>query len=389
MRRLPPTIKRIPPRWCTGLLWGAVAALALATFATMSTQPVPMHLFLPPRVNEQVQLSRWTLGVTAAAMALPLGFARRSPVPVLYVVLAEAALSVGLGQRPWTYFAAVDVLVLFVVATRSRLAAAVAALAAPVVWACGSVASAPYQRLADLTRADETTLLTVIAWIIGFAIRQRRGYGDARREWSTAQAVTAERLRIARELHDMIAHSVSIIALQAGAAGRCLETQPAEARSALTAIEITSRETLAGLRRMLGALRDADADPAAGLDGIDRMAAAAAQAGVTVAVEWHGSRRPLPPEIDRSAFRVIQESVTNVVRHAGTRHCRVSIDQRGEELTVEIVDDGCGGTVTGNGYGLAGMRERVSLLHGRFDAGPRAEGGFRVAARFPVPAGTR
>ena len=104
-------------------------------------------------------------------------------------------------------------------------------------------------------------------------------------------------------------------------------------------------------------------------------------------MRWHGQQRPLPADVDASAFRIIQEAVTNVVRHAGTGHCQVSIDHQDSELSIEVVDAGRGGTATGTGYGIAGMRERVGLLNGQFTAGQRPGGGFRVAARLPVPAG--
>jgi signal transduction histidine kinase len=248
---------------------------------------------------------------------------------------------------------------------------------------------------------DEVLGLVVtiaIAWLIGNSIRQSRTHAEELRTQAEAQAATAERLRIARELHDMVAHSIGIIAIQAGAGRRVIGTQPAEARDALAAIETTSRETLAGLRRMLGALRRADPggepgtaplDPAPGLADVSRLATATADAGVLVDVQWCGQHRPLPADVDTSAFRIIQEAVTNVVRHAGTGHCRVSIDHQDDELSIEVVDDGCGGTTTGTGYGIDGMRERVGLLHGQFAAGPRPGGGFRVAARLPVPAAAR
>lgn len=167
-----------------------------------------------------------------------------------------------------------------------------------------------------------------------------------------------------------------------------LETQPAGARKALSAIELTSRETLAGLQRTLGALRQTEALPAQGLENVGRPAAATTDTGVQVEVLWRGQRRPLPPEIDLSAFRIIQESVTNVVRHANARHCQVSVDDRDEELAIEAVDDGHGfargDTTRGTGHGISGMRERAGLLRGQFSAGPRPEGGFRVAARLPA-----
>jgi signal transduction histidine kinase len=229
-------------------------------------------------------------------------------------------------------------------------------------------------------------LTAVIAALTGHSIRQVRQYTERLRTQAAAQAVTAERLRIARELHDMVAHSIGIIALQAGAAARVVDTQPARAREAMIAVETTGRETLTGLRRMLGALREADGRTAPTLADLGRLTEATAAAGVHVDVRWRGERRPLPPEVDLSAYRIIQESLTNVVRHAGTDSCRVTVDHRGEDLGIEIADDGRGGTTGGTGYGLIGMRERVTLLRGDFTAEPAADGGFRVTARIPLPA---
>jgi signal transduction histidine kinase len=164
----------------------------------------------------------------------------------------------------------------------------------------------------------------------------------------------------------------------------------------MRAVENEGRETLAGLRRMLVALRAADEGQSpeaapAGLADVDRLAATTTAAGVRVEVHRLGEARQLPPDIDLSAFRIVQESVTNVVRHAGTRACRVTLDYRDdEELAVEITDDGLGrGSSTDTGFGVAGMRERVALLHGEFTAAPRPEGGFRVTARLPLPVAVR
>ena len=187
-------------------------------------------------------------------------------------------------------------------------------------------------------------LTTVIAWLAGDSLRQAAERVEARRAQAQAQAAVNERLRIARELHDMVAHSIGIIAIQAGVGRRVIDTQPAEARNALAAIEATSRETLAGLRQMLGVLRRADARadrrPAGrqrpGLADLDRLAATTRDAGVRVEVQWLGPRRPLPADIELSAFRIIQEAVTNVVRHAGTGHCQVTVDYRDEELAIEV-----------------------------------------------------
>ncbi|TDC55738.1 sensor histidine kinase [Actinomadura sp. KC345] len=246
--------------------------------------------------------------------------------------------------------------------------------------------------------ANDVLLMTlvlgiIVTWMAGNSVRVRRVHAERLREQATAQAVADERLRIARELHDMVAHSIGIIAIQAGVGGRVIDTQPAEARNALDAIEATSRDTLAGLRRMLTALRKDDPGtaplgPAPGLGDLDGLAEATKEAGVRVGIRTKGELRALPPDVDLSAYRIVQEAVTNVVRHADTDECRVTVDYGDGELAVEIEDDGHGGVV-GAGYGIVGMRERVTLLRGEFTAGPRPGGGFRVAVRIPLEAAAR
>jgi signal transduction histidine kinase len=246
-------------------------------------------------------------------------------------------------------------------------------------------------------------LAMIIAWLIGNSIRQARARAELVRAQATAQTALAERLRIARELHDIVAHSIGIIAIQAGAGSRVFDARPDQAREALAAIEATSRETLSGLRRMMTGLRRAEPGsgpgqaalgPAPGLADVERLAAMTLDAGVQVEVEWLGSREPLPADIDLSAFRIIQEAVTNVVRHAGTDRCLVWIDQQDGYLSIEVTDSGRGApaskiSVAGTGYGITGMRERAALLGGDFSAGPRPGGGFRVAVRLPVPVPAR
>jgi signal transduction histidine kinase len=238
------------------------------------------------------------------------------------------------------------------------------------------------------------TLVMIIAWLIGNSIRQAQVQAELRRTQAAGRAAMAERLRIARELHDIVAHSIGIIAIQAGSGRSVFDARPDEARDALAVIEATSRETLSGLRRMVTGLRRAEPGqaplgPAAGLAGIERLAATALAAGVRVDVDWRGSREPLPADIDLSAFRIIQEAVTNVVRHAGTSQCQVCIDQQDGQLSLEVTDSGHGSSAAGTGYGITGMRERAALLGGDFSAGPRPGGGFRVAARLPVLASAR
>lgn len=247
---------------------------------------------------------------------------------------------------------------------------------------------------------DKGLLLVVIAWLAGLSLRRAREHAEAMSAQVVRREVVAERLRIAREMHDTVAHSIGIIALQAGAARRVINNRPDRAREALTEIETAGRQTLSSLRRALGALREADEEvdrPATpthrlpGLVDLDRLAAATTAAGVQVDVRWEGKRRRLPAEVDLAALRIAQESIANVVRHADATSCEVIIDYRkDDEVTVEITDAGRGHhRDPGSGFGLTGLRERVALLHGEFRAGPRSNGGFQVYARLPVPVAAR
>ncbi len=338
------------------------------------------------------------------AASLLVGVLRRMPLLALALTLfgatavvvfrpntGPAGLSVSY-QGQFLSYLAVDLVVAFVVATRTRR---VSAVAVAVAFAVQLMAVGSFAHGDNLAVNGVIALLAMVAsCMVGLLSRERREHAVALRSQEVAEAVTAERLRIARELHDMVAHSIGVIAIQAGVGSRVVQTQPAEAREALRAIEATSRETLSGLRRTLVALRQADRDatapgdaPSPGLADLERLVTATAGAGVRVDVRFSGERRPLPADIDLSAYRIVQEALTNVVRHAGCDHCRVTIDYGDEELSVEVVDDGrgAGGSGSVHGFGIIGMRERVGLLHGRLSAGPRPEGGFRVAARLPLP----
>ncbi|PSM45374.1 two-component sensor histidine kinase [Streptomyces dioscori] len=300
-----------------------------------------------------------------------------------------------LGQAaefPLVQFLAPDVALYFVAATAPRRTSGRAAGMALTVLVIPLVVRLSGGGSINTAAQLAVALTVLVAWLLGNSARQSRRHAEQSRAQAAVQATTAERLRIARELHDVVAHTIGIVALQAGAARRVIDTQPARAREALGEVENAARETLSGLRRMLGALRRADAHDAPphaapSLSDVEGLAAATTAAGVRVVVQWHGRRRPLPPDIDLSAYRIVQESVTNVVRHAGARSCLVRVDHQDAELTLEITDTGRGpgGGGARAGYGLVGMRERVALLQGQFTAGARPEGGFRVAARLPLP----
>ncbi|MUN38591.1 sensor histidine kinase [Actinomadura litoris] len=331
--------------------------------------------------------------VPAAALTLVVAsLLRRHPLPavtVLLVAWGAACLVAGTVAVALVEMLTTDLAVGYVAVHHPRRTS----LTAAAMAFCTQVATIGLFPGTDVASRGVLILVALVAaWTVGNSARERREHARELSERATAQAVTAERLRIARELHDMVAHSIGIIAIQAGVGSRVIDTQPGEARNALDAIEATSREALSGLRRMLGALRRADEpgtaplDPAPGLADLDRLVAATADAGVRVDLRWRGERRPLPPDIDLSAFRIIQEALTNVVRHAGTSDCEVRVGYLDDELSVEIVDDGIGVADPGAGYGLVGMRERAGLLKGDLTAGPRPGGGFRVAARLPLEA---
>jgi signal transduction histidine kinase len=337
----------------------------------------------------------------AVVMALPATMLGRRPLPALLLMTGGAiavVMAMGPGDATVGPRLAV-VLAVGAVAAASRPRVGVGAAAAAwsalvcteIIWRVIVGGGSLPRRIAVAVLATQlvlSALLVAVSLTIGLLVRQRREHADTMREQAAAQTIIGERLRIARELHDSVAHSIGIIALQAGAANRVFDTQPARARQAIGVVETASREALAELRRMLGGLRASDSGDAlaTGLADLPKLASATTKAGVRVDVQWLGTPAALPPEIDRSAFRIIQEAVTNVVRHAGVDSCRVTVEHADGALAVEVLDDGQGPPGTpGTGHGLVGMRERVALLRGDFSAGPRAQGGFRVAARLPMP----
>ncbi|TDB93554.1 sensor histidine kinase [Actinomadura sp. 7K534] len=362
----------------TAVLWFAAVLYPVVLFATMASGESGF-------VGEEVLVS-------ALLTVLTLALLLRNPLPVQVILLfawTAALVQMQDGAIAGLQILITDLGVGYIAATRSRRVSVPVAVVTLAVQFLSVLAFVSAEDILLMT----VVLAVAVAWMVGNSVRGRREHAETLREQATAQAVAEERLRIARELHDMVAHSIGIIAIQAGVGGRVIETQPAEARNALNAIEVTSRETLAGLRRMLTVLRRDDAgaaplDPAPGLGDLDRLAEAAKDAGVRVDLRVKGERRPLPPDVDLSAYRIVQEAVTNVVRHAGTDACRVTIGYGDGELSIEVDDDGRGG-VLGPGYGIVGMRERVGLLRGDLIAGPRPDGGFRVAARLPLPAAVR
>ncbi|GAA0942819.1 hypothetical protein GCM10009550_14280 [Actinocorallia libanotica] len=378
-----PLLRRLPPGTWAVLAWAAGLAYEAAVSVRL---PGEVPRFRPEGLGSLTSGHvPFVVAATALILVGGLLLGRRS-LSALALLLAGAvfaAMALNSTEIAFPQFLAADAALVHIAATRPRRTSAAAVAMALAVLAGHSAVRVMLGFPIGTSTQSSVALTAVIAWLAGGWVRQSREHA----RMTHAQAVTAERLRIARELHDSVAHSIGVIAIQAGAAKMVADARPAAAREALDAIEQASRETLAGLRRMLGALRQGDpveTVPASGLADLERLAATTAAAGVHVDVRRSGRRDPLPAEIDLSAFRIVQEAVTNVVRHAGTGGCRVSIEHREDELAIEIVDSGRGGTGLGGGHGIVGMRERVGLLHGDFTAGPRPEGGFRVAARLPV-----
>jgi signal transduction histidine kinase len=266
-----------------------------------------------------------------------------------------------------------------------------------------------YQGWSDARTAVEPAL-ALAALFLGWAVSSRRAYvveiearavqAEHTREEEARRQVDAERLRIARELHDVLAHGIATISVQAGVAAHVLYDRPEHAAQALRTIKATSKEALRELRGILGVLRDADEiesrEPAPGLGQLSRLIDATSNAGLPTRVTISGIRRPLPGTVDLAAYRIVQESLTNVLRHARAANAFVAISYADEEMTISIDDDGRGTIGMSNGtngysnpagHGILGMRERAHALGGEVEAGPRADGGFRVSARLPVTTG--
>ena len=232
------------------------------------------------------------------------------------------------------------------------------------------------------------TLLSVAELI---RVRNQRAVAVRHRQDEEARRrASEERLAIARDLHDVVAHNISVINVQANTALHLMDRQPERAREALTAIHEVSRQALGELRSVLGVLRADGADaplmPSPGLDRLGELAAHARTAGIAVRVVEQGEPRPVPAGVDTAAYRIVQEALTNAVRHSGGRAATIRLCYDPDALTIEVDDDGREALPSRPGNGVAGMTERARALGGTLDAGPRSGGGFRVLARLPTGA---
>jgi signal transduction histidine kinase len=237
--------------------------------------------------------------------------------------------------------------------------------------------------------------MVAVVVVAGIAVANRRAYVEsirARAEQDARRRIDEERLRIARELHDVVAHTMATINVQAGVAVHVLPTRPEAAADALQAIKAASKEGLRELRAILNVLRQADdadpTQPAPGTAQLETLVDGARRAGLETTLSVTGTPIPLPAAVDLAAYRIVQESLTNAIRHAGPAQATVSLCYGDDELRIDVADTGRGklaGVVSeGAGHGLAGMRERAAAVGGSVETGPSPGGGYRVAARLPL-----
>ena len=399
-RQRPPLTKRLSPRHWAALDYVVGAVFGLILLASIRKGVIRAfenpYAFVPYRPISFA----WPLALFLAMVAvMAVGMRRRRPAFMLGVLLAGSVVVttlIGPENGALTYFLPVAYVLYLVAATYEHRQAAVRVLIAVFATLLADAV------LIHLTGGGfvpsgslvSAALFVIIAWFTGYIVRQRRRYAVRLQDEAASKAVAEERLRIARELHNVVAHSMSVIAVQAGYGQYVIDSQPADARNALGAIQATSREALDEMRRMLGALRQADesdlaarnppgaADaevgesgpagrlgvgrrlngvdglsrvngasgangtaplsPAPGLADLDRLLSRTASAGVRVDVTRCGEPRELPASIDLSAYRIVQESLTNVVKHARTSACRVLIGYGHDELVLEVTDNGAG-----------------------------------------------
>jgi signal transduction histidine kinase len=450
-----------PPRafWIV-LDWLAAGFCWVVVFGMVLTAPGPRH------AAHLVSGRGLLAALLALGLAAPVAFRRRAPARALAAVLAVCIVTLAVGGDLIRGAFLPLAMVLYGAASTARRAVAAAGLAIALILLLAVQGIELHFEGVGSGNAVAVSLTLTIVWVVGYSVQQRRTYMAQVRDRAASDAVTRERLRIARELHDVVAHSMTVVAVQAGYGEYVFDSQPAQARAALGAIQAVSREALGEMQRLLGVLRQtAPAGPpaaavgpaalaapspgtalarpaprdgvtapvtapgAAGTDGaapvarervpavsaqpplapvpglanLDRLIERTAGAGVRVTVQHTGQPRSVPASLDLSAYRIVQEALTNVVKHSGAATCRVLVDYGDDALRIQVTDDGPGagpGTAPAPaagparlapalpraGHGLLGMRERVSLAGGEFSAAPRPGGGFQVRAQLPLPA---
>ncbi|MEV4755860.1 histidine kinase [Micromonospora sp. NPDC049559] len=369
-------------RWQRCVEWGR-ARPPLAVDALIA-----LACYLILVINGTVDGCRWWVFLLAGANALPLLWRRRYPFTVTAVAGAGTvwlALTHTLGPVPAPQFVA------------TYTFAALSPAAHRLVLVCGTVlgmvvSAVPKEAVLGV---GPVGIGLAAAYALGTSARARRDriamLEERSRRLVEEQRLVAgrERERIAREMHDIIAHSMSLVAVQAEAGPLVVRSDPARAEEVFATISATARETLVQLRRVLGVLRydGPERAPLPDLDAVPPLVANARRAGLVATLEEHGQRRRMPPDLGVTAYRIVQESLTNTVRHSGAERVRVRLDWHDAALRLEISDDGRGPRGAGaGGHGLIGMRERVTAAGGDLTTGAGPDGtGFRVTATLPLP----
>ena len=341
---------------------------------------------------------RSLVAVISLAWSLPWLARRRWPLGVPLAVCAGLVLLALVAGKDaealsFPFFGALAVAVSFGSLRDRRQAAA--------GWCAIIGAAAVFDhQTGGLTDFFWTTFIFSLAWVFGFALgtrteqarelRLRVAEAERLRAEAEAHASAEERARIARELHDVVAHSVSVMVVQTSGVRRLLREEQHREREALLSVEQIGRQALTEMRRMLGVMRTSDERPAAalapqpGLQHLDRLIAQVEEAGLPVTLHFEGDRRAISPGVDLSAYRIVQEGLTNALKHSKGTHADVVVRFDESVLRLEISDDGVASPANGDGQGLVGMRERVALYGGTLEAGPRDGGGFVLRAELPV-----
>ncbi|MER5963729.1 sensor histidine kinase [Streptomyces sp. NPDC002057] len=352
-------------------------------------------------------------GLVAVLFSLVVALRRRAPEKMLLLAVALGLVQVGLDLAPFLADFAMLVIVFTVAAHdgprwASRLALVAGLLAAPIAqvrWPVEDPSSGPAKIFFTVIMAVPFAL----AWVLGDSLRTRRAYFaqleerasrlEREREAQAKVAVAAERARIARELHDVVAHNVSVMVVQADGAAYVMDSSPETAKQALETISTTGRQALAEMRRLLGILRTGEHQeageyvPQPDVKQIEDLVEQVRSAGLTVDFAIEGSPRPLPSGVELTAYRIVQEALTNTRKHGGPDvGASVRLVYFDDGLGLLVEDDGRGapqemyedGGADGRGHGLIGMRERIGMVGGTLDAGPRPGGGFRISALLPL-----
>jgi signal transduction histidine kinase len=379
--------------------WSFVRRYAFDALVVAVAVEGALEVALRQGASDAPETSVWLAAPAIALVALPLLARRRFPFAAPAGVWLLAAGFSFLDGRLIVFTASASIAGLaaaFLLGNLRDGSQAQLGLGVTVVGAALVMYNNPDHSAADLVF---TPILFGIGWLAGFALRERAEQAEAaeeralraerEREAAARIAVAEERARIARELHDIVAHSVSVMVLQVGAVRHKLPKALDEDRDALQGVEQAGRTALSEMRRLLGAMRDdgdgVDLAPQPGLDRLDALVEEVGRAGLPVRLHVDGDPFPLPRALDLSAYRIVQEGLTNSLKHARARHADVTVRYGSDELRIEVRDDGAGAERSdGLGHGLVGIRERVKIYGGEMTAGTAPEGGFVLSTRLPL-----